>query len=345
MRSFFFRDKTPFEHFRADDHAGAAGGAARLRAPSASGARRRPPARSPIRWPCASRRSEPQIAGWRIELLATDLSGEVLEKARAGLYTQFEVQRGLPIQLLVKHFAQFGELWQIAPDIRAMVKYRQLNLLADFSQLGTFDLVFCRNVLIYFDQDTKTDVLNRLARVIAGDGYLVLGAAETVVGLTDRFKMVPDKRGLYVPERRPAAGSPASGRSPARGWSPSTAGDRAHTDASGSTNKNPGREAGVLQFRSYAYSLGRNFDLVLGRLAQHVAAAPHRFDVVLAVRGVGELFAQLADEDVDDLQLRLVHAAIEVIEEHFLGQRRAFAQAKGVPASGTPCRSGARGRR
>jgi chemotaxis protein methyltransferase CheR len=123
----------------------------------------------------------------------------VLEKARQGLYTQFEVQRGLPIALLIKHFTQTGELWQIAPDIRAMVRHRQLNLLADFSQLGLFDLIFCRNVLIYFDRDTKVDVLNRLARAIAGDGYLVLGAAETVIGLTDRFKMVPDKRGLYAP--------------------------------------------------------------------------------------------------------------------------------------------------
>jgi chemotaxis protein methyltransferase CheR len=142
---------------------------------------------------------ESELAGWRIELLATDLSGEVLDKARGGLYSQFEVQRGLPIALLIKHFSQVGELWQIASEIRAMVRYRQLNLLADFSQLGTFDLIFCRNVLIYFDQETKIDVLNRLARVTAGDGYLVLGAAETVVGLTDRFKMVADKRGLYVP--------------------------------------------------------------------------------------------------------------------------------------------------
>ena len=152
---------------------------------------------------------EAEIAGWRIEMLATDLSGEVLEKARAGLYTQFEVQRGLPIQLLIKYFAQIGELWQIAPDIRAMIKYRQLNLLADFSRLGMFDLIFCRNVLIYFDQDAKTDVLNRLARVTAYDGYLVLGAAETVVGLTDRFKMLPDKRGLYVPNASASRATPA----------------------------------------------------------------------------------------------------------------------------------------
>jgi chemotaxis protein methyltransferase CheR len=122
----------------------------------------------------------------------------VLEKARAGLYSQFEVQRGLPIQLLIKHFAQSGELWQIAPDIRAMVKYRQLNLLRDFSQLGLFDLIFCRNVLIYFDQPTKIDVLNRLGRLTASDGYLVLGAAETIVGLTEGYRTFPDKRGLYT---------------------------------------------------------------------------------------------------------------------------------------------------
>ena len=196
--SFFFRDKTPFEHFRSTIM------------PALFAARR---SSRTIRIWCAAaatgqepyslamclKEIEAEIAGWRIELLATDLSSEVLEKARSGRYTQFEVQRGLPIQLLIRHFAQSGELWQIAPDIRAMVRYRQLNLLADFTQLGTFDLIFCRNVLIYFDQETKTDVLNRLARVIAQDGFLVLGAAETVVGLTDRFKMVHDKRGLYVP--------------------------------------------------------------------------------------------------------------------------------------------------
>ncbi len=196
--SFFFRDKTPFDHFRATIM------------PALLAARRS--ARTIRIWCAAAstgqepyslamslKAMESEIAGWRIDLLATDLSSEVLEKARAGLYTQFEVQRGLPIALLVEHFTQIGELWQIAPGIRAMVRYRQLNLLADFSQLGQFDLIFCRNVLIYFDQATKIDVLNRLARVTAGDGYLLLGAAETVIGLTDRFKMVPDKRGLYAP--------------------------------------------------------------------------------------------------------------------------------------------------
>jgi len=201
--SFFFRDKSPFDLFR--DVAMPALLAARA-------------AQRQIRIWCAaaSTGQEPyslamclqemghRIAGWRIEVLATDLSTEVLEKAKAGLYSQFEVQRGLPIGLLVKYFTQVGELWEIAPHIRSMVQYRPLNLLNDFSHLGTFDLVFCRNVLIYFDQETKVDVLDRIARILQPDGYLVLGAAETVVGLTDSFKPLPERRGLYA-TARPAA--------------------------------------------------------------------------------------------------------------------------------------------
>jgi len=155
------------------------------------------------------------LAGWRVEILATDLSQEVLEKSKAGIYSQFEVQRGLPIQMLVKYFKQIGEFWQINADIRAMVQHRQLNLLHDFSQLGVFDVIFCRNVLIYFDQDTKINIFNRLAKAMEPDGFLVLGAAETVVGLTDVFKPHPDRRGLYrpsgartTPARMPAVGSP-----------------------------------------------------------------------------------------------------------------------------------------
>ncbi len=205
--SFFFRDKMPFEHLRQTIMPALIAARKSLKtiriwcAAASTG-------QEPYSLAMCLKEVERHIAGWRIELLATDLSAAVLEKAKAGLYTQFEVQRGLPIQLLIKHFTQTGELWQIAPELRAMVRYRQLNLLADFSQLGTFDLIFCRNVLIYFDQNTKIDVLNRLARVTAHDGYLILGAAETVVGLTERYKTVPDKRGLYAPNAgasRPAA--------------------------------------------------------------------------------------------------------------------------------------------
>ena len=157
--------------------------------------------------PCALKEMGAALAGWRVEIIATDLSTEVLEKSKSGVYSQFEVQRGLPIQLLVKYFKQNGELWQISPELRAMVQHRQLNLLHDFSQLGAFDIIFCRNVLIYFDQETKINIFGRLARTMEADGFLVLGAAETVVGLTDVFKPFPDKRGLYRPSGV-RAGSP-----------------------------------------------------------------------------------------------------------------------------------------
>ena len=105
-------------------------------------------------------------------------------------------------------FKQTGEFWQVNPDVRAMVQHRQLNLLRDFSQLGTFDIIFCRNVLIYFDQDTKVDIFNRLRKTMEPDGFLALGAAETVVGLTDAFKPYPDKRGLYRPNDSQLAQAP-----------------------------------------------------------------------------------------------------------------------------------------
>jgi chemotaxis protein methyltransferase CheR len=151
------------------------------------------------------------LTGWRVEIIATDLSQEVLEKAKTGVYSQFEVQRGLPIQHLVKYFKPNGETWQINPELRAMIQHRQLNLLQDFSHLGTFDVIFCRNVLIYFDQETKINVFNRLARQIEPDGFLVLGAAETVVGLTDAFRPITDRRGLYKPnDPRAAMAKPAT---------------------------------------------------------------------------------------------------------------------------------------
>ena len=199
--TFFFRDRTPFENFRFRVLPALLAGRQASRciriwcAATSTG-------QEPYSLAIALREMAQELAGWRIELIATDLSNEVLEKARQGLYSQFEVQRGLPIQLLIKHFTQVGDMWQIAPEIRAMVKFAQLNLLSDFSHLGTFDLIFCRNVLIYFDQETKIGLLSRLARVIAGDGYLVLGAAETVVGLSDGFRIVADTRGLYAPNLR-----------------------------------------------------------------------------------------------------------------------------------------------
>jgi chemotaxis protein methyltransferase CheR len=109
------------------------------------------------------------------------------------------VQRGLPIQLLVKYFHQEGERWRIDPAIAAMVRFRSLNLLEDFAHLGRFDVVFLRNVLIYFDQPTKTAVLDRMARILNPDGFLYLGGAETIIGITDKFQAAPEQRGVYCP--------------------------------------------------------------------------------------------------------------------------------------------------
>jgi chemotaxis protein methyltransferase CheR len=207
--SFFYRDKVPFEHFT--DTIMPALMAARARekririwcAACATG-------QEPYSLAMSLKSFGAALAGWRIEIIATDFSNEVLAKAKAGIYSQFEVQRGLPIQLLVKYFGKVGEAWQIAPEIRGMVHFRPLNLLKDFSPLGSFDLVFCRNVLIYFDQPTKIDVLNRLAKQMPSDGFLILGAAETVVGLTDSFKPMTDKRGLYVPHTAAAKPAPVT---------------------------------------------------------------------------------------------------------------------------------------
>jgi chemotaxis protein methyltransferase CheR len=196
--TFFFRDKIPFEHFR-DTMMPA------LLAARANEKRIR------IWCTAASTGQEPYslammlkdmggaVAGYRIQIMATDICTAMVERAKAGIYSQFEVQRGLPIQLLVKYFSREGDRWRIAPELREMVQFRTLNLLNDFTPLGVFDIVFCRNVLIYFDQATKVNVLGRIARQMPPDGYLMLGAAETVVGLTDAFRPVLDKRGIYAP--------------------------------------------------------------------------------------------------------------------------------------------------
>jgi chemotaxis protein methyltransferase CheR len=195
--TFFFRDKIPFDHFRdtvipALIAARAREKRVRIWCTAAS------TGQEPYSLAMALKSMGSAIAGYRIDILATDLSSEVLEKAKTGIYSQFEVQRGLPVQLLVKFFDQVGETWQLAPELRSMVQFRPLNLLNDFSVLGSFDVVFCRNVLIYFDQENKISVLNRIARQMPDDGYLVLGAAETVIGLTEAFKPLADKRGLYA---------------------------------------------------------------------------------------------------------------------------------------------------
>ena len=137
------------------------------------------------------------LDNWRIDICATDISRTMLDKARAGLYTQFEVQRGLPIAMLMKHFRQAGDKWEIDPAIRSMVEYQEFNLLNSSAGLGQFDIVFCRNVLIYLDPPTKSKVLDNVWQQMPADGILYMGGAETVMGVTDKFQPVSDHRGMY----------------------------------------------------------------------------------------------------------------------------------------------------
>jgi len=197
--SFFFRDKTPFELFE------------KVMLPSLVKSRANT-RRIRIWCAAASTGQEPysiamiikqlavKLAGWNFEIIGTDICEEVLDKAREGVYSQFEVQRGLPIQLLVKNFDKLGESWQVKSDLRSMIKLEKFNLLDPFTGKGQFDIIFCRNVLIYFDQPTKKSVLERMSQHVPNDGFLVLGAAETVFGLTDTFRSSDGNRGLYLPK-------------------------------------------------------------------------------------------------------------------------------------------------
>lgn len=207
--SFFFRDKNPFDAMENSI------------LPALHKARAD---RKSLRIWCAAASSgqEPYSIGlimkekwemwkdWRIEIIGTDISAKILDKARRGQYSQFEVQRGLPVQMMIKYFEQKGDLWELSEDVRSMVQYRELNLLETFDGMGKFDVIFCRNVLIYFDTDNKAAVLDRMYEHLAPDGSVFLGAAETVLGITDRFKPVRGLRGVYAPTDREGNIAPAA---------------------------------------------------------------------------------------------------------------------------------------
>ncbi len=139
-----------------------------------------------------------KMPDWRFSISATDISHEILAQAKDGIYSQFEVQRGLPITLLMKYFIQDGDKWIIKDEIKKMVNFKYFNLLDGMSNLGKFDIIFCRNVLIYFDQPTKKDIMERASKQMADDGFFFLGGAETVLGITEDLKIVPEVRGLYT---------------------------------------------------------------------------------------------------------------------------------------------------
>ena len=194
--SFFFRDQKPFDQFRDIvlphllEHRSDKKSFRIWSAACSSG-------QEPYTLAMLLKEHAALLAGWKIEIVATDLSMEILDRAKSGLYSQFEVQRGLPINLLVKYFKQIGDRWQIDDGIREMVKFKPFNLLDSFASLGKFDVVFCRNVLIYFDLQTKTKVLENIADLMPADGFLYLGGAETVLGTTKRFQVVTGQRGIY----------------------------------------------------------------------------------------------------------------------------------------------------
>jgi chemotaxis protein methyltransferase CheR len=149
--------------------------------------------------------------GASVDILATDISQEMLDRTRAGRYSQLEVGRGLPPSMLVKHFGRAGSEWQVSELLRAMVRVQKLNLAAPFPPLPRFDVVFLRNVLIYFDAATKRSILQRVRRVMSPDGYLFLGGAETTIGIDDDWDR--ETVGRFTLHRPVGAGALAQVRS------------------------------------------------------------------------------------------------------------------------------------
>jgi chemotaxis protein methyltransferase CheR len=137
--------------------------------------------------------------GWTIELLGTDVSHRAINAARSGLYSQFEVQRGLGVTQMLRHFDETANGWQIGEDPRRIVQFRQHNLLGPHPGRQPFDLVLCRNVLLYFERETRSAAFDRLANAVAPDGFLMLGAGETVIGQTGRFSPSPQRASFFEP--------------------------------------------------------------------------------------------------------------------------------------------------
>ena len=196
----FFRDREPFALFRDEV------------LPTVAGLRGGEPVRI---WSaaCASGQEAYSLAmivederarlpGLKVELFGSDVGERQLEKAQSGFYTQFEVQRGLPIRQLVRHFEKDGEMWAISPRIRQMVRWRRVNLVADLSTAGRFDVIFCRYVLSALIEPMRARLLENLARALAPEGFLFLGRGEDVASLQGAFQSVGGRPGLYA--RNPA---------------------------------------------------------------------------------------------------------------------------------------------
>jgi chemotaxis protein methyltransferase CheR len=205
--TYFFRDKTPFDQFRTvilPKLLAARANEKRIRIWSAAAST----GQEAYSLAMIIDDSAAKAPGWKFEIVGTDLAETVLEKAKKGIYSQFEVQRGLPTPYLLRHFNQIGDAWQISETMRSKVSFRQLNLLSDFNSLGRFDVIYCRNVLIYFDAARKADILGRMTRLLAPDGFLALGASESLIGLKTDLVAHPEHRGIFV--RGAAAQAPTS---------------------------------------------------------------------------------------------------------------------------------------
>lgn len=192
----FFRDRHPFEDLRTTvlpDLIGRRAAERRLDVWCAACST----GQEPYSLAILLREHFPELTGWRVNILATDLSADVLGRARAGRYTQLEVNRGLPAPLLMKYFRQHGREWELAADVRRTVEFRELNLAGPWPVLPRMDLIFLRNVMIYFDVDTKRAILERVARLLRPDGYLLLGGAETTLHLDDSFRRVEGLKGGF----------------------------------------------------------------------------------------------------------------------------------------------------
>lgn len=146
-------------------------------------------------------RDAPGFESWNIEIAGLDLSPSALKIADAACYSQFEIQRGLPIRTLLQHFTKEDTFWRLRPNVRALVKLQTWNLLDELFPLGRFDVILCRNVLVYFDLQTKLDVLQKLSRILVDDGVLYLGLNETVTGVTGNFRAVNADLGIYAAHR------------------------------------------------------------------------------------------------------------------------------------------------
>lgn len=193
--SMFFRDNKPFDQFRQVVlpsllESNAATKQIRIWSAACSNGQ------EPYSLAMCLKEEDAKLQGWRIEIVATDLCSKVLAKAREGIYSQFEVQRGLPIQMLMKYFQQHESSWQIKPELRNMVNFQEKNLLESYAAMGEFDVILCRNVLIYFDDATKATVLRNLAKQMKPSGFLYLGSTESVFGVNE-ITIVEGQRALY----------------------------------------------------------------------------------------------------------------------------------------------------